>query len=142
MLERLNEFDASRPLKVLAADDNFASRQWLARLLRQLAPVELREVRDGREALEAFHLARPDVVFLDIDMPELDGMQVLKEIRQADPQAFVVMVSALSSAAKVQQALELGVSGFIVKPYSAQRVVDILHRLASRQRDASSAPAD
>jgi len=123
-----------RPLKVLIADGNFAGRQLLARLLRQLAPIEVTEARTGLAAVEAFRLATPDITFLDIDMPEMDGMQALQNLRQAQPEAFIVMVLALSAAQTVQQALALGVNGFIVKPYSGHRLLAILERYALARR--------
>ncbi len=125
-----------RTIDVLIADDNFASRQWLVRLLNQYAKVRLREVRDGREAVLEFARRPAEITFLDIDMPEMNGMEALGEIRQHHPSAFIVMVSALSALDKVQAALAHGVNGFIVKPYSAQRIVDILGRYAA----ASASP--
>lgn len=125
------DVDAPRVLRVLIADDDFGSRQLLGRLLNQFTRAQVCEARNGREAVEQFRLWSPDISFLDIDMPERDGLDVLAEIRSTGAPAFVVMVSALGSLAKVQQALELGVKGFIVKPYSARRVVDTLRRYAA-----------
>jgi two-component system chemotaxis response regulator CheY len=118
-------------VKILVADDNFSGRQLLTRLLRQCTDAELIEARDGAEAVRLFGLARPQVCFLDIDMPELDGMAALKEMRGTDVDAFIVMVSAFSAADKVQEAVSLGIGGFVVKPYSARRIHDVLARYAS-----------
>lgn len=116
--------------KILIADDDFAGRQLLSRLLRRCTEAELIEARDGAEALRLFGVARPQICMLDIDMPEMDGMSVLKEIRQMDPDAFVVMVSAFSAMGKLQDAIALGIGGFVVKPYSERRIQDVLVRYA------------
>ena len=138
MNELQQELALDRPLKVLVADDNFAGRQLLSRLIGQLVHVRITEARTGLEAIEAFRLGQPDITFLDIDMPEMDGLQALQNIRETTPDAFVVMVSAMSSARTVQQALSLGVSGFIVKPYSGHRLIGILKRYAAAARGTTT----
>lgn len=122
--------------RILVADDAFDSRQLLARLLRQHAHVEVSEVRDGLAAFEHYALTRPQITFLDIEMPGLDGMQVLERIRTVDPKAFVVMVSGSGALENVQAALALDVSGFVVKPYRPQRIVDVLHKYCKESGDA------
>lgn len=114
---------------VLIADDTGHSREILAALLRQFAHgVKIREARDGGEALSAWRQLKPRVTFLDIDMPGQDGLAVLKAIHEEDPSAFVAMVSGLSSVDNVRKALATGASGFIVKPYKPQRIIDVLER--------------
>lgn len=114
---------------VLIADDTGHSREILAALLRQFAHgVKIREARDGGEALNAWRQLKPRVTFLDIDMPGQDGLAVLQAIREQDGDAFVAMVSGLSSVDNVRKALATGASGFIVKPYKPQRIIDVLER--------------
>ena len=114
---------------VLIADDTGASREILSALLRQFCPgVAIREARDGASALNAWRQWKPRVTFLDIDMPGMDGLTVLKSIRAEQADVFVAMVSGHSSADNVRLALSTGASGFIVKPFKPQRVVDVLER--------------
>jgi len=122
--------DAAKTLKILIADDTFASRQLLARLLRQFLRTTIHEASDGVQAVQEFRVSRPDITFLDIDMPNMDGMAALKEIRTLEPESFVVMVSGVSSIETVQQAQSLGVNGFVVKPYSGQRIFDVMKKYA------------
>jgi YesN/AraC family two-component response regulator len=122
--------------KVLVVDDTFASRQLLTRMLHQFARVDVREARDGLTAFDQFCAIQPDITFLDIDMPHKSGIDVLKEIRAAAPQSYVVMVSAAASLETVQSTLELKVGGFVVKPYSARRILDVLTKYA-RETGAS-----
>ena len=114
---------------VLIADDTGHSREILAMLLRELVPgVTVHQVRDGSEAITAWRELQPRVTFLDIDMPRQDGLAVLKAIRSVQPDAFVAMVSGYSSPDNVREALSMGASGFIVKPFKPQRIADALER--------------
>jgi two-component system chemotaxis response regulator CheY len=123
--------------RILVADDDHMTRQLLIRLLREFTRAELHEARDGPGALERFQTVRPQLTLLDIDMPGLDGMAVLEQIRAADPSAYIVMVTGVSKVELVRKALDLGVGGFVVKPYSAQRIADILGRYVQRTGDAA-----
>lgn len=118
------------PCRVLIAEDMFDSRDLLARVVQQYLHCTIHLARNGQEALNQFALVKPQLVLLDIDMPEVDGMKALADIRAMDPTACVVMVSAIGSLAAVKQALGFGVAGFVVKPFSAQRVYDVLKRFA------------
>jgi CheY-like chemotaxis protein len=123
------------PNRVLIADDDHANRELLRRMLQQLTTAELHVANDGAAALEAYRDLKPQVSFLDINMPAMDGFAVLEQIRQADPEAFVVMVSGHSGADTVQKALKQGVGGYIVKPFSAQRIADTLARYVAKSGD-------
>lgn len=114
---------------VLIADDTGASREILSAVLRNFAGgLRIGEARNGVEALSRWFELYPRVTFLDVDMPGLDGFAVLRQIREADPSAFVAMVTGKSSADNVRQALAMGASGFVVKPYMPRRVLDLLRR--------------
>lgn len=122
--------------RILLADDAFDSRQLLGRLLCSLTRAEVIEARDGIDAIARFELAKPCITFLDIDMPRRTGLQVLEQIRATDPRAFVVIVSGHGALEDVHAAVALGVGGFIVKPYSTRRVVDMLAQYCATRSDA------
>jgi len=123
---------ASR-LRVLIAEDIGGSRQLLASLLRQVAPdVEIHEVADGAEVVETHRRLEPQVTFLDIGLPNKSGLEVLHEIRLDDAASFIVIVTAHSQAAVITEAVALKVDGFVVKPYSPQRIVEALNRFRAR----------
>jgi two-component system chemotaxis response regulator CheY len=113
-------------LKILVVDDRFDSRQLLMRMLRAATDATVVEARNGDQAIQSFIEHRPDLVFLDIDMPEVDGMAALAAIRGLAPDARIVMVSGTGSATHVKNALSLGVAGFVVKPFSAARIASAL----------------
>jgi two-component system chemotaxis response regulator CheY len=121
---------AARPLRILIADDTAAIRDILSRMLRQSVDAQQYEARNGLEALREYRAKLPHLTFLDIDMPGSDGLTALKEIRRLDPQAYVVIVSGHGSLEKVQEALALGVAGFVVKPFSSRRIAEVLQKFA------------
>jgi two-component system chemotaxis response regulator CheY len=101
-------------------------RMLLQAVLRELNYTECLHVANGEEAVLAYRKFHPDLVFLDIDMPVLSGLEALAQIRAVDAQAYVVMISASASIQNVKRALAAGVNGFVVKPYSPQRVEEVL----------------
>lgn len=122
---------------ILVIDDNRASRELLSSMLRKIVSVTVAEAHTGEKGLELALQLKPCLTFLDFDMPDKDGLAVLKELREAQPQAFVVMVTAHSGAAVVDAALGLQIQGFIIKPYSPQRIVDTMKRYVALTRDVS-----
>jgi len=122
---------ADRPhgCDVLIADDAGASRELLSAILRNFAGrLDLREARNGIEALSLWQQLNPRITMLDIDMPGMDGLSTLQNIRLIQPRAFVAMISGGSSLDHVKKALELGASGFVIKPYKPQRILDVLNK--------------
>ena len=116
---------------VLIADDSGPSREILSAILRNfLGGLRLHEVRNGDDALRCWQELNPHITMLDLDMPGTDGMTALQKIREADPTAFVAIVSGGSSVDNVRKALSLGAGAFVVKPYNPQRILDVLHRHA------------
>lgn len=114
---------------VLLADDAAASRDILTAILRSRAPaLRVRAVKSGEEAVQTFTETRARVTLLDIDMPGVDGLEAMERIRAIDPAAFIGIVSGSSSANNVRAALQGGASAFVVKPFTSQRIVDVLRR--------------
>jgi two-component system, chemotaxis family, chemotaxis protein CheY len=114
---------------VLIVDDSGASRELVSAILRNFAGrLDLREARNGQEALTMAGELNPRITLLDIDMPGTDGLSVLQTLRQARPDAFVAMISGGSSLDNVRKALALGASGFVIKPYKPQRILDLLNK--------------
>ena len=119
---------APSEMNVLIADDQLAMRELLKTILRTLRVSNIDIAGDGVQAVERFRQSRHDMVFLDIDMPELNGFSALSQIKAIEPTAFVVMVSAHSSVENVKKALELGAKGFVVKPYTSIKIADMLKK--------------
>jgi two-component system chemotaxis response regulator CheY len=110
--------------RVLVVDDAAFMRKMVSDALAQGGHEVVGEAANGAEAIVRFQELRPDVMTLDITMPEKDGIAALKEIVALDPSARVVMCSALGQEAKVLEAIKSGAKDFVVKPFRAERVLE------------------
>lgn len=121
---------AKRAAKLVqVAEDNQAYRQLARGVLRQGYDVVVAE--NGFEALELYNECAPDLLFLDIMMPYLDGVSVLERLMKADAQANIVMFSTQSSEEMLNKAMTMGAKGFVTKPFTAQAVLDYARRTLS-----------
>ena len=109
--------------KILIADDALFMRIMLGDILRK-AGYEVCEAGNGLEMLRIYEIEKPDLVMLDITMPELDGLHALKELRERHPSAKVIMCSAMGQQAMVMDAIRSGAFDFIVKPFERSKVLD------------------
>ena len=110
--------------RVLVVDDAAFMRKMVSDALAKGGHEVVGEASNGVEAIARFQELKPDLMTLDITMPEKDGLAALAEIVAADPSARVVMCSALGQESKVLEAIKLGAKDFVVKPVQADRVVD------------------
>lgn len=118
--------------KVLIVDDASFMRMMLKEIItKKLGFNVVGEAGNGKEALEKYKELKPDLVTMDITMPDVDGLEGLKLIKQYDPSAKVVMCSAMGQQAMVIDAVKNGALDFIVKPFQADRVAEALLRAAS-----------
>ena len=123
------------PLTTLIVDDEALAREGLRLLLSQDAEVSaIREARDGREALASIQSLRPDLVFLDVQMPEMDGFAVLEAVR-AEPMPAIVLVTAHDRYAI--KAFELNAIDYLLKPVTEERFARCLARAKARIRSGS-----
>ncbi len=87
------------------------------------------EAENGLKAVEKYNETKPDLVLMDITMPEMDGIQALKQIKATDPSACVIMCSAMGQQAMVIEAIQSGAKDFIVKPFQAERVLEAVKKV-------------
>lgn len=113
---------------ILIADDAMFMRSILKGILIKEG-YETIEASDGLQAVEQYKKFRPDMVTLDITMPNMDGLAALKEIKAFDPKAIVVMCSAMGQQAMVMEAVQFGAKDFIVKPFQPDRVLDSISKV-------------
>lgn len=122
-------------VRVLVVDDISLMRNILKTTLRGFGFDQFDDAANGEEAVTRFRTTKYGMVFLDIDMPGKSGLEALSEIRNYDAEVFVVIVSAHSSAENVKHALKLGADGFIVKPYAAQKVAQLVAKYIRKSPD-------
>ncbi|HEY6759614.1 MAG TPA: response regulator [Baekduia sp.] len=114
--------------RVLVVDDAAFMRKMVTDALSGGGHEVVGEAANGTEAVERFQELRPDVMTLDITMPEKDGLTALKEIIAVDPGAKVVMCSALGQESKVLESIKLGAKDFVVKPFQVDRVLSAIEK--------------
>lgn len=119
--------------RLLIVDDALIMRMKIREIASQAGWTVVAEAANGAEAVRLFEEHRPDMVTLDMVMPEMDGLSALKAIRQCDPEAHVVMVSAVNQKEKLRECIAEGAADFVVKPFDAQRLLAFFER--SRQED-------
>ncbi|WP_407652977.1 response regulator [Baekduia soli] len=114
--------------RVLVVDDAAFMRKMVTDVVSGGGHDVVGEAGDGVEAVERFRELRPDVITLDITMPQKDGLAALKDIIAVDPGAKVVMCSALGQESKVLESIKLGAKDFVVKPFEADRVLSAIQK--------------
>ncbi|SCW34469.1 two-component system, chemotaxis family, response regulator CheY [Paenibacillus tianmuensis] len=119
--------------KILIVDDSLFMRMILRNVIQELGYETVAEASNGLEALTLYSELKPDLVTLDITMPEMDGITALEEIKNMDPDAKVIMVSAMGQQALLIRAVSMGASDFIVKPFSKDRVREALKKAFASQ---------
>lgn len=124
--------ERTKPIKVMLVDDAVFMRKILADLLLKNDYELVGEASNGLMALQKYPLLKPDVVLMDITMPDMDGIQAVKEIKKIDKDAQVIMVSAMGQKPMVMEALANGAVDFIVKPFQTDVVLKALHKVEDR----------
>lgn len=117
--------------RVLVVDDAKFMRHMIKTILVGMGWEVVGEATDGIEACERYRELKPDIVTMDIVMPNASGLEALKKIRTEDPNAKVVMISAIDQREPLMEALRLGAVDYVVKPFEKERVEEAMHRVAA-----------
>ena len=115
--------------KVLVVDDAAFMRMMLKDILTKNGFEVVGEAENGAVGVAAFQKFKPDIVTMDITMPEMNGIDAVKAIKTLDASAKIVMVSAMGQQSMVIEAIQAGASDFIVKPFQPERVIDALTKV-------------
>lgn len=124
----------SKAYRFLIVDDSLFARKNLARLVEGMGGVVIGEGANGREALERYFELRPDMVLMDVSMPEMGGLEALGMIREKDAGAKVVIVSSLGYEDIVKKAIALGAAHYISKPFKTRSAADIIKFVLEKER--------
>ena len=120
-----------REKSILIVDDAAFMRMMLKRAILGSGDYRITEAENGEKAMELFREQKPDLVLLDISMPGMSGISVLKEIKKADPASHVVMCSAVGQEMIIREAIEAGAMDFIVKPFKPEQIAQVLAHVFS-----------
>lgn len=115
--------------RILIVDDAKFMRMTLTNILLKANHEIVGEGENGRQAIELFKECQPDLVTMDITMPEMGGLEAVREIKKDYPDAKIVMCSAMGQQKMVVEAIEAGAKDFIVKPFDELRVTDAINRV-------------
>ena len=118
--------------KILIVDVAAFMRMMIKDILTKNGYEIAAEAENGQKAVEKYQETNPDLVLMDITMPEMDGIQALKKIKEVDAGAKVIMCSAMGQQAMVIEAIQSGAKDFIVKPFQADRVLEAVKKVVGQ----------
>ncbi|WP_250656122.1 response regulator [Alkalimarinus coralli] len=116
-----------RKISVLMVEDEPEMRDLLRNTLQKVGIDTIGDAEDGKTALEAVVESGYDIVMLDIGLPDMDGLSVLQAMKRLNKNAFVVLVTADDSIESIQTAISSGANGYVVKPYSYEKILDVIN---------------
>ncbi|MGI6649851.1 MAG: response regulator [Bacillota bacterium] len=117
--------------RVLIVDDATFMRMMIKDILLKNGYEVVGEAENGLEAVEKYQELKPDIVTMDVTMPEMDGITAIKEIRKIDPNAKIIVCSAMGQQLMVMEAIQSGAKDFVVKPFQQDRVIQALQKALS-----------
>ncbi len=115
--------------KILIVDDAGFMRKMVQTHLNKAGYTDFVEAADGQQAVDFYQAEKPDLVIMDITMPNMDGIEALRNIKANDPNAKVVMCSAMGQESMVMEAIKLGALDFIVKPFKQDRIIQTVSKI-------------
>ncbi|WP_306607537.1 response regulator transcription factor [Azonexus sp.] len=123
---------SKKRLSILIVEDNDMMRAILRSILRGEEYDVVGEARNGLLGVELAERLKPDIICMDVLMPEKNGIEAMAEIKASRPNTEIVMITGNSDPETVQDAIMNGAAGFIIKPFNAARVLDVLAKLSTR----------
>jgi len=114
----------------MIVDDAELMRMIIRDILLMHGHEVVAEVNDGEEAIQAYLEVKPDLVLMDLIMPNMDGKEALQKLLAIDPEAKVVMCSSLGQQALITESMKIGAMGFIVKPFETDGMLDVIKKIA------------
>lgn len=126
-------------LRFLIVDDTRFMRLMLTDILRKLDYEVAGEADNGERAIELYREYKPDIVFMDISMPGMDGVEALTHIRRADPDAIVIICSAVSQQELIEGAMAQGASGYVMKPFKPKQIREVIEKVKPAKPDKEEA---
>ena len=126
----------SEHIHVLIVDDNDMTRETLRVILRSEGYSVVGEAMDGDHAVDMAEKLKPDLILLDVLMPKVSGIEALRNIRLVLPHVKFLMVTSNKDQETVAEAVKIGISGYIVKPFNAKKVLDVVAVIAHQIRDS------
>ena len=112
--------------RVMIVDDSAFMRSLLSKVITRHGYEVAAEAENAEDALKKYRETKPDIVIMDIIMPEIDGITAVKELMKIDPDAKIIMCSSVGQEAMIKDAIEAGAKGFITKPFKEEKIIEEL----------------
>ncbi|PWI58373.1 response regulator [Sulfoacidibacillus thermotolerans] len=117
---------------ILVVDDAAFMRMMVKTMVERAGHHVIAEAQNGQEAVALYHQHKPDLVTMDITMPEMDGIEAVKQIKSQDAHAKVIMCSAMGQQQMVIEAIQSGASDFVVKPFQEPRLLEAIQKVLAK----------
>ncbi|HEY9765542.1 MAG TPA: response regulator [Chroococcales cyanobacterium] len=118
--------------RIMVVDDQMFMRLSLTQLIKEMGWEKVGEASNGKEAIEMYPVLKPDLVLMDITMPLVNGLDALKVLMKYDPQARIVMLTAIGQESEITRAMELGAANYVLKPYKKDELAEVIERALSK----------
>ena len=122
--------EETKKMTAMVVEDEAVANELLSSTFKNFFK-EVTSAFNGKEGLELFKEKRPDIVFVDIIMPEIDGIELARKIREINPQQMVVIISASNDIQKISETIEIGVNSFIQKPIDTKKIIELLQNVTN-----------
>jgi two-component system, chemotaxis family, chemotaxis protein CheY len=120
-------------MRILLVDDSTTMRNIQRKILAGLGHTDMAEAADGIQAFAAFNAQRPDLMLVDWNMPNMDGLTLVKKVREVDKNVLVIMVTTEAGKTHVIDAIKAGVNNYVVKPFTAAVLAEKLEQTLSKR---------
>lgn len=122
--------EQTKKLTAMVVEDEGVANELLSSTFKNFFS-EVSSAFNGKEALEMFDRIQPDIIFVDIVMPEMDGIELSRRIREMNPNQIIIVISASNDIQKISESIEIGVNSFIQKPIDTKKIIELLSNVTS-----------
>ncbi len=122
--------EQTKKLTAMVVEDEAVANELLSSTFKNFFS-EVSSAFNGKEALEMFERIQPDIIFVDIVMPEMDGIELSRRIREMNPNQIIIVISASNDIQKISESIEIGVNSFIQKPIDTKKIIELLSNVTS-----------
>jgi len=129
-IDLVNLTEQTKKLSAMVVEDESVANELLSSTFKNFF-YEVSSAFNGKEALELYDKKHPDIIFIDIIMPEMDGIELSRKIRELNPNQIIIVISASNDIQKISESIEIGVNSFIQKPIDTKKIIELLTNVTS-----------
>ncbi len=129
-VDLVNLTEQTKKLSAMVVEDETVANELLSSTFKNFF-YEVSSAFNGKEALKLYDEQHPDIIFIDIIMPEMDGIELSRKIRELNPNQIIIVISASNDIQKISESIEIGVNSFIQKPIDTKKIIELLTNVTS-----------